>query len=306
MANVCRIGDLVVAKCDPEARGYGQCKGLPDGTKGTVIRRDRDTVHEGRWGNSRHFYAPGVYERDGFYRIAWENGAPDNAHGNNYNFNLADKALENQRYQEWRECSQKSMVHRDMVFDNMVRVGDLPDLPFWEGDYVEFLEDHRMFGTDLEGDRARICRIDYHGGWGPQNEVMYHIDYWRPDGSYAGRGSTGGPVEMFKLLERGNVWREAHGLPLEFPNIEAEVHYEQNVGRMVELRNPASDDYRWSEAAAKVALRLGYADMYNAPRSPFSSTFGHNLTVKRFLNREVGERVRRHCMKLYGVEYLEA
>ncbi len=303
MISSAQPGDRVVVKMDPEARAWGR-KGPPDGTQGTIIGKTRVTRYEGRFGNSRHFYEPGVYERDGSFIVLFDSAEDitglslDDVIGKNtltgldYDIQFVDSAIAAQRLAEYHAFSD-DYITRQRHFENIVRIGDLPDTAFWEGDIVlvtrEGFSDYPELHTQIE-------HVEWY--WEGRPYQIQWID--AKTGKYAGRGHTYANEADLCLIERGNVWREAHGEPLIFRNIIEEAAYANGTGRTEEVRNPATELYAWTKDEALVAIKHGIADGFSLSTGFFGS--GPSIHVNRFTDRNLGERVRAETLNGFGVE----
>ena len=110
-----------------------------------------------------------------------------------------------------------------------------------------------------------------------------------------------------KLVSRGNVWKYYHNEPLEFADLREEAEFYHNIGRTKEVRNPKDDLYHWDDYAGKVsepvealqAIKDGLGDSMNVG-SLFGLMSSPRITVYKFLDREVGERVRKATLEGFG------
>jgi hypothetical protein len=284
MLDNARIGDRIVFNMDRETRGW-HGRGVPDdGAVGTIVGKTRFIRHESRTGVGRAFREPGIYEQDGTSILRFD-GADEDVQGWNNYINFADPITEQQRRDEWINHEIKCTIARGDYFRNSVRIGDLPDTPFWEGDRVTVAGERREYFI--------VQGISY-GGWGPQKADCYNLSaYDLVTGQSAYSTSRG--LESLTLESRGNVWREAHGEPLVFSSIAEETGYAESVGRTTEVRNPASGIYSWTKDEALDAIEAGIADGFTMPMVPFANH--RTISMRRFHDRDLGERVRAETLK---------
>lgn len=97
--------------------------------------------------------------------------------------------------------------------DVYIRIGDLPETPFWEGDTVSY--PYRGGATqwvvkriDSAVGRETIYTIQIEGGAYACNVIAMHL----------------------KLVSHGNLWKMEHGEPLDFPSIEEEALFFKSLG----------------------------------------------------------------------------
>lgn len=207
LGELLRIGDTVVVTVDREARdwGYNPC---PDGTRAEVIGFG-EIDHDRRRQFDRE---PGIYVNKSWVTIRLEDGKE--IHLGHWNLDLADKDLEKQRSAEYRAAGGFGPGWQR----TLIRLRDLPETPFWEGDRVRAravsplvvsvpaMKDEE---TGRKPDEFVVCRIDYfrlnkktmHGGAWPAYEISSSMDagWW-----------TSARAEDLTLIERGAIWKSAH------------------------------------------------------------------------------------------------
>lgn len=305
MISSAQPGDRVVVKMDPEARAWGR-KGPRDGTEGIILGKTRVLRYEGRFGNSRHFYEPGVYERDGSFIVLFDGDedvtglsldeiiAKNTMDGLDYDIQFVDPNLAAQRLAEYHAFSSDYMA-RQTHFENIVRVGDLPETAFWEGDTV-LITNGRFDDEYRQNLHTQITGIEWY--W---DNRPYRVRWIDPvTGKDAGCGTSYINEADLSLIARGNVWREAHGEPLIFRDIREEAAYASGTGRTEEVRNPANELYSWTKDEALVAIKHNIADGFSLSAGFFGS--GTSINVIRFTDRDLGERIRAETLNGFGVE----
>lgn len=283
-------GDRVIMKMDKESRSYRGDEYPPDGTLGTFLGCKRVTRYRGRVGNDAHFYEPGIYECDGVAIIKWDNGS-DKVDG--WSHEMLDKVEYKRRFEAWHAIENKPHDFGEHV----VRVGDLPETRFWEGDIVAL--------TDATGhtlNRLRVDSIEFH--WGRnENGFAYGVSWVDENNVYAKRGSTNCRSSDLKLIERGNVWKEEHGGTLVFADLLQEANYAQWRGRTEGVRNPANGLYKWTKDEVLAAIQDGIVDAFNLSSGIIASLLQDNARINaiRFKDRDLGERVRQETMLGFGM-----
>jgi hypothetical protein len=307
--HILRQGDRVRMNMNREARSYGR-KGVDDGTLGTVTGRFRATgIFENRY-PAPYKRQPGVYSKDTSPMVIWDeypDGVdpmdPEYARVDAGDLDAADTFYKEYRHRyatEWpvRNADGSFNLDFDTIaegdkLDNLERTGDLPDTKFWELDIVSY-----------EGRRHRIYRISYFG-WGSQGVRgagvhCYEMEGINEFGVYDGGGSRTVEPEELQLLERGNVWREAHGESLVFGSLDEEVGFACNMGRAPEVRNPANNLYSWTLDEVIQAIKDDIVDGFTNGTALFSDK--SRISARRFQDRELGERVRAETVKGFDIE----
>lgn len=278
-------GDRVIMNMDMESRGHLGDKYPPDGTLGTFQGCSRILRYRGRTGSDRYFYEPGIYEVDGVAIIEWDNGSTA---VDGWSHHMEDTNEYNRRFKAYHETK-----HTAGSDENAVRLGDLPETKFWEGDIVKAII---PFSHELN--RLRVSSIQWHWdkdarGW------CYHVEWVNEDNSYARMGSTYLHDVELELIERGNVWREAHGEELNFNDFSEKVSFEKLMGRYKEVRNPASNLYSWSKDEVLKAIKDGIVDGFSMPNGLFGGD--PKIQAVRLTNREIGEQLRKETINGFGL-----
>lgn len=132
------------------------------------------------------------------------------------------------------------------------RLGDLPDTKFWEMDTVK----------DEEGEIVKVQHIWYdqigefcNDGVTPMSIYACGLD---------GNGVTYRRESSLSLVERGNVWKRAHGEDMSFMSTRDEIDFYILVGDAKEMPNPRLETgrYHWTKTAALESIRDGYGHYF--------------------------------------------
>lgn len=301
-----RIGDEVVMNMDEEARGWGR-KGVPDGTKGTVVGFFE--YHTTRHMNSGK--KPGIYRGNGAAVVEWETGEVD-THG-------SDIAIDKHILDKRREDT----VYND-VFDREVRQYDLPKFDYMVGNKVAYTwkPDPRHARGEPQREIGVITSIDFDEiverrtgqlldskVWGHKRVI--HVDI-------EGGGSTRiCHAEIEELIEKGNYWAwENDKSQLKFKDLNHEATFYATLGKRRQVRSPRSGNFKWTLDDAVAAVRRGEIDGLGTSGSffgskPFPVTYKMDddladlsarlraKTVEGFADHVVAEQPKRR----YQVEY---
>lgn len=185
------------------------------------------------------------------------------------------------------------------------RLCDLPDTDVWEGDIVEFqsrpyTERPKARGKPFPGgfpdrpDAFVVSWMSFHQhAPGDLVESLDHLPrYALSDRLFRRSGGYYYPFEL-DVVERGNLWRRAHGEPAVFRDLAEEAAFALRVGEAHKVRGTGAYVDRASARVAAVKLveagegdgMLFYSDFYG-----WGSDDGY--TVLRFADRSLGDRVR--------------
>jgi hypothetical protein len=291
-----RMYDRVVISVDSEAREW---RAYPEeGREATIVGIESYECWVGRIFELG--LRPGKYRRNsGSFWLRFDDGTgvclPT------YNFKLKDPALHEQRQAERRNNDLDDP-------DTSIWLEELPELPFYELDKVQSIRQGRAGGY-FDDAFGVIEYIEYRDinekcldGVTPM--PIYRVEFER-------RGRATFRAEDLKLVSRGNVWHMQHNEPLVFSGgLEEEVRFQIALGRAPEVRCPETSNYKWPTlGSVEKGLIDDIIDGFATPRGMFGgSTSGHHC--HRFQDRDVGERCRRHTLKLvkelikkHGAEY---
>lgn len=164
------------------------------------------------------------------------------------------------------------------------RIGDLPETKFWEGDLVV-----SEAGVELQVET-----------------VMYgDIGRFMPDGSplpvymCSEVGDPAGLIpfreDQLTLIERGNVWKRAHGEELSFASDLDEFLFYIRVSEAKAQSKPQSEPYpfRWSAEEILDHIRNGNADFsHGASQIPY-----------KFDDPEIGKKAREYWLEQHDPEF---
>jgi hypothetical protein len=164
-----------------------------------------------------------------------------------------------------------------------IKIADLPDTPFWEGDHVIYTgQSHTSIHREFT-----IVKIRYN-----KKPIYYEVYYSERNMNLYAEDSG------FQLVKRGNIWKLAHGEPLDFTDIGEEAKFYQSLGMSQRVKKPLNDDNLWNTTDALGAIVRGE---------------GHQMKIKdrknmlfaliKYDSEEFGERMRAYTLKQFGLEY---
>jgi hypothetical protein len=205
---------------------------------------------------------------------------------------LKDKAEEKQREKAYHKAGGYKNSH--------VRLRDLPETKFWEGDVVKLADDMRDVWPGVE--TFRIFSINY-GDFGQmRNDGVTPMPEYNIEPNVKGRGGYVAVNEsQLTLVERGNVWKHYHKEPLWFAGIEEEAGFFAMLGHTEEVRNPKSKLYNWTKDEVLAAIRDGIADSFSVDRGIFGTSKELHHRAVRFKDRDLGERVAQATLAGFGL-----
>jgi hypothetical protein len=184
--------------------------------------------------------------------------------------------------------------NRNRIKDIFVRIGDLPETPFWEGDTVAYLRTVHDCGPS---DEWLVYGIDHADESGP----IFHAWPIR-DGKPCNDAATAEPATELKLIERGNLWKMGHGEPLEFADIEEEAKFYHSLGMSQKVyRNSrvSGEETGWYEydfADAVSLIRSGRGQEMKVKNSKHMT-----FVVIKYDDEEFGKRMRAHTLARFGL-----
>jgi len=246
------VGDRVKVTIPKENRewGYNPC---PDGAEGTIIKFDE--IAYGRVNNCEK--KPGIYENK-----CW------------CSLELEDKSI-----------IHISTFHLDGKFSTMDSkfLRDLPETPFWEGDFVSCKNKDGVF---------QIVRINYDRINAKINDGGPYPIYEISDSFTAGWHQAFSADEI-SLLKRGAVWKYFHGEEIEFPNLKEEAEFFTRLGKTQEVRNPSNNIYSWTKDEVLKAIEDGIVHGFT-----MGGLFNPNrINAIWFEDEELGKRVARATLE---------
>lgn len=175
-------------------------------------------------------------------------------------------------------------------FDHQKRIADLPATELWEGDMV----------MTSNGRLTTILAIDYNSideashkriidGKPFVSDTPYFCEQYK---------RTFHAADDLTLVERGNIWKKAHGEELAFHSFDEEISFYVNEGDFTfadDLPVNAIDMNMTSEALL-TKIESGEADIIRE--------IGIGLRAIKFTNREFGDAARANYLE-NQVQYLE-
>lgn len=157
-------------------------------------------------------------------------------------------------------------------YDKYLR--ELPNTPFWEGDRVR-VEDQDLFVAYI--DYPTLGKLLEDGSRYPS----YHVN---PD--FYGGGYMPVSEDRLELTGRGNIWKRAHGQPLEFIDVMEEGAFFWMQGEAEEVRHPIKGYSTWTIKEALVAIKKG--EFHGIQPVRFNPSA---YTALRYNNPDLGARL---------------
>lgn len=287
-----RIGDEVTVTIEKENRdwGYNPC---PDGTRATILGFSE--IHYGRIHNFG--FKPGVYVNRAWAKVR----LPD---GKEYSEWLGRLELTNKDEYEHRLTAFRKLQREQPDWHNKEFLRELPETPFWEGDFVRvsgrsaITSVHSEMPPDHDPDIFQIVGIDYHYLAERTQAGTKYPAYRISDKLTAGWQTYANEDDMV-LVERGPIWRFFHNEPVTFSNIEEEAQFFESLGHTEEVRNPANGLYTWTKEEVLDAIQSGVAHGFSMYTIPFSGK--PSIRAKRFKNEDLGQRVAQATLEGFGL-----
>ncbi len=288
-----RVGDGVEITIPQESRewGYNPC---PDGTQATILGFSE--IHYGRLGNFG--FKPGVYVNRAWVTVRLPNGQEYSEFSDR--LELTDKDEHARRLAAFRKLQQEQP-------DNWYSkefLRDLPETPFWEGDFVRVrghagvMSVYSEMPPDRDPEVFQIIGIDYHyltertqiGTMYPAYKISSKLG--------AGWHTSASEVDMV-LVERGPVWKFYHDERLEFGDLKEEAQFFESLGHTEEVRNPANNLYSWTKDEVLEAIKSGLVHGFSVSSGFFGGE--PSISARRFKNEDLGRRVARATLEGFGL-----
>lgn len=296
-----RINDRVVMEMDAEARGWGR-SGVPDGTLGTIVGKNRIKHYQERLGY--HAKEPGVFEQDGDCIVKWDNGTESS--GDDNSLELADKIEAKRRYdEEWclpvfgARSRENNKRMKDGLYEetrnklvNRVYLGPLPETKFWELDEVTIAPGARY--RPQYGQIFEICSVDYYSLETERTNDRYPGILYNIESTINGEPSGGRFMlreSELLLSRRGNVWKYFHNELPAFKDLQEESSFHKMIGRSKEVRNPKTDLYSWTLEEILEAMKANLVHGFVMSPGLFGNPAKPSAMI--FEDQELGERVRK-------------
>lgn len=287
-----RIGDLVSITIPKENRAEGY-NPFPDGTTATVLG-----FSEIAWGRINNCgYQPGYYVNRAWVKIQLGDGREMMEYAGR--LSLVDQSEYDQRLVEFRRLQQE----RPNDWNNREFLRDLPETPFWEGDFVRVKGRRGLtvltseMPPDHDPDVLQVVRVDYYRLTALCNDGSPYPAYDISSKLGGGWHTSASEPEM-TLVERGLVWKHFHGEPITFASLQEEAAFYDMLGETIEMRNPANGLYSWTKEQVLDAIRVGHVHGFNISGGFFGT--GPSICAKRFKNEELGQRVAKVTLEGFG------
>ncbi len=178
----------------------------------------------------------------------------------------------------------------------MIKIGDLPETPFWEGDRVRL----KSVPKEADPDGWIVSDIWFDAILATEVGFLYRIKSLNPKLHCDKRDNE------LELIKRGNLWKMEHGGPVEFASIEEEAKFYQSLGMSVKLSHTlpqsnigfgitgrSTDEWEWKDAVTEI--RRGAADEMKL-KNKKDMTF----VLIKYDRMEFGNRMRAHTLAKLG------
>jgi hypothetical protein len=277
------VGDQVIVNIDKESRewGYNPC---PDGAKATVLGFSEITY--GRIGNCG--LKPGVYVNRSWARIRLEDGH-EYAEWTG-RLELCDQDEYARRMEEFRQRQAENSDN--FSTDEFLR--DLPETPFWEGDFVHVSRRSAIsvvydnIPPEQEPETFQVIGIDY-GKLDSKTVAESKYPVYKISDKIGGGWHTSASEDEMELAERGPVWKYYHNEPIKFSSLAEEAAFFGLIGETMEVRNQASGLYRWTKEEVLDAIKAGLVHGFSLDGGFLGGA--PSIRAIRFKNEELGKRV---------------
>jgi hypothetical protein len=260
-----RIGDRLMMAVSSKDDGWAK-RDVLNGVEGTVIGIHRYEQYQGRIGVYRK--PPGKYSRNGGAIVRWDNGVFDTPSMHDVVF--LDKTLRDSRPED---------TAYNEAFDIDQRIGDLPDLPFWEFDRVRLVPEHRAHWDDC--DELVVSHISYDYIGDMCNDGITQMPIYQVEPASLNRGRITVRPNDLELIERGNFWWWAHDkTKVKFDDLRSEVAFHKMSGMHTEVRCPQTGHYGWPREHVYEGAKSGLIDVLSTMAGFFGappSAHGYKL-----------------------------
>lgn len=289
------IGDRVVMSMDKEARSWGR-EGKPDGLAGTVVGFSRYTTYVDYTNNFGR--RPGVYTCNGSPVILWDDGTSSTTGAMSLRW---EGVSCEDAHNVVRDKRRENKVYMD-AFDSYAFYSALPETSAWPLDLVKVRPEVFSPVCDPDG-WTQVRRVNYSrlGEFCDDGVTPMSIyDICHP------ADSTGtmfcAEQDILGEVKRGNVWKWYNDKEsLCFKDLREEASLHTLLGLTVEPKNPKTGNYNWSKDDVLEAIRLELVDGFSMGYVPFVLG-GKRIRAFRFLDRQIGDRVRAETMKGFAVQ----
>jgi len=284
-----RIGDEVVITIGKENRewGYNPC---PDGTKATILGFSE--IYHGRLGNFG--MKPGIYVNRAWVKLRLEDGRGHTEWSGR--LELTDRRKSSRRLAKFHKQTQKNPGN----LRNKEFLRELPETPFWEGDFVRVhgrsvvTSGYNEVPPERDPDVFQVIGIDYNHLDGKTQIGTRYPAYSISDGLGSGWHASASEDNM-TLVERGPVWKFYHGERPSFRDIKEEAYFFETLGATprkfetpppISTSGPRKKSSRQSGAASSTAsqYRAAFSGKgFQSVRSAFATWNSVRASQKRRL-----------------------
>lgn len=183
-----------------------------------------------------------------------------------------------------------------------IKISDLPETPFWEGDTVSFRREKYvgLFASEMANKRHTVTEIKYNAGTCGDFQVRMT----------SGEGSAGASISGTRLVERGNIWKYQHGESLSFSDIEEEAKFHRSLGMSQkisilthEVRGNETSFGRIGELKKEFEFAEAVRHITNSKADQMKMKDRKNMlfVLIKYENEEFGERMREHTLRQFGL-----
>ncbi len=175
-------------------------------------------------------------------------------------------------------------------------VGELPDVPFWEGDKVAF---RYKYPDSLN--QGVVTSINY--AYFDQPEPVRRRFFDKPIEVRESLYQRSGPQRVaehkdLELIEHGDVWRYYHGEEIPFSSLKTEADLFILMGKARECYSGDSN-FPWQRVNEFIDMvKKGKVDVFSGSNGTFRDPTYFNGYF--FDDRELGERVRAFTLASFG------
>ncbi|MFA5188892.1 MAG: hypothetical protein WC460_06020 [Patescibacteria group bacterium] len=288
-----RVGDEVIVTIPKANRQWGY-NPFPDGTRATIIGFSE--IHYGRLGNFG--LKSGVYVNRHWVQLKLKNGTEHTEFSQR--LSLVDKAEYERRLKEF--IAKKAETNNDERDEEFIR--DLPETPFWEGDFVRVHGRSRVTSVysemppEKDPDVFLIIGIDFHY-LNEKTASGTKFPAYKISDKFSSGWNTAASEDEMELVERGPVWKFYHNEPISFSDIKEEATFHDRIGQTESIRNPKNGLYSWTKEEALEAVKSGLAHGFSMSGGIFGN--GPHISVQRFRDENVGMRIAQATLEGFGL-----
>lgn len=229
---------------------------------------------------------PGVYMNNSWIKVKHKN----NIHTISvHNLEPKDEELFNEREKQYQSGEYVSTTEN-------VRVGNVPKTPFWQEDIVMLKSGEELFeGSKLM--KVFELNYDYMDRFCNDGVTPFpYIDVSKFNYGEYSSGHTAIRERDIELVERGNVWKHYHDIPLKFNSVQEKADFYYNLGHCTEIKNEENGNYSWSNKQVLEGLLNGTIDYVGFEKLSQTS----NNYCYKFNDPSIGLEVRQYSYNFHA------